>query len=69
LLLSYSGSELKPKECGDGGLEELADEFSEGHIQYAFCRVIDELSDLPKYVLISWCGDGVPVSKKVIPSD
>lgn len=63
-LFSYSGDVLKTKESGDGGLEELIDEFSDGLIQYAFVKVIDPQSQLPKYVLISWCGEGVPISRK-----
>lgn len=39
---------------GDGGLEELADEFHSGKILYAFCKVIDPNIELPKYVLINW---------------
>jgi hypothetical protein len=29
-------------------------------VQFAFVKVRDANSGLPKYVLISWCGDGVP---------
>ncbi|CAG8566971.1 10039_t:CDS:10 [Acaulospora morrowiae] len=58
------GNELKVVSKGDGGLEELKDEFDEGKIQYAFARVIDPNSELPKLVLIGWCGEGVPNFKK-----
>ncbi|KAL2911976.1 actin binding protein [Polyrhizophydium stewartii] len=65
-ILSYSGgtNDLKLFGSGDGGLEELKDEFEEGKIQYAFARVVEPISGLPKFVLIAWCGDGVPVAKK-----
>ncbi|KAJ3390271.1 hypothetical protein HDU92_000596 [Lobulomyces angularis] len=49
---------------GDGGLEEVEEEFDEGKMQFAFCKVKEPISGLWKYVLISWCGDGVPVQKK-----
>ena len=49
---------------GEGGLEELKDEFEEGKIQYAFARVTEPVSNLPKFVFIGWCGDGVPIVKK-----
>ena len=39
---------------GDGGLEQLADEFHSGKILYAYCKVIDPNMELPKYVLINW---------------
>ncbi|KAJ3338735.1 hypothetical protein HDU93_009141 [Gonapodya sp. JEL0774] len=57
-------NELKVQASGDGGLEELADEFSDGKIQFAICRVKDDDSSLPKVVFVAWCGDGVPVGKK-----
>ncbi|RUS33035.1 proliferating cell nuclear antigen, C-terminal domain-containing protein [Jimgerdemannia flammicorona] len=46
------------------GLEGLTEEFSDGKIQYAFTRVIDPNTELPKFVFISWCGSGVPESRK-----
>ena len=39
---------------GDGGLEELKDEFNGGHIQYAFARVVDPNSGTSKFVLVNW---------------
>ena len=39
---------------GNGGLEEMIDELNGGHIMYAFCRVIDTKTSLPKCVLINW---------------
>ncbi|KAI9595709.1 hypothetical protein BDF19DRAFT_441326 [Syncephalis fuscata] len=56
-------NDLKVLETGVG-LEELSEEFSDGKIQYAFVRVIEPTSGLPKLVLIGWCGSGVPVEKK-----
>ena len=38
----------------DGGLEELVDELNSGKIMYAYCRVIDPNTSLPKFVLINW---------------
>ncbi len=40
----------------DGGLEELVEELNSGKVMYAFCRVEDPNSGLPKYVLINWVG-------------
>lgn len=40
----------------DGGLEELVEELNSGKVMYAFCRVQDPNSGLPKYVLINWVG-------------
>ena len=65
VIYGYSqGNDLKVAGSGDGGLEELKDEFEGSKIQYAFCRVLEPVSNLPKFVLISWCGDGVPTSRK-----
>jgi drebrin-like protein len=48
----------------DGELSELAEDFSEGRIQFAFVKVKDPNTALPKYVLIAWCGGGVPERTK-----
>ncbi|KAJ3092743.1 hypothetical protein HK102_003618, partial [Quaeritorhiza haematococci] len=55
-IYSYDkgGNTLKLLSSGDGGLEELAEEFDESKIQYAFARVIEPISGLPKYILVSW---------------
>lgn len=57
-------SVLKVQETGEGDLENLIEEFSEGRIQFAFVKVKDSNSGLPKYVLIGWCGEGVPERTK-----
>ncbi|KAJ1660554.1 actin binding protein [Dispira simplex] len=57
-------NDLKVQEESDEGLEELAEAFDDGKIQYAFARVQDSNTKLAKFVFISWCGSGVPVSKK-----
>ena len=45
----------------DGGLEEMVEELNSGKVMYAFCRVKDPNSGLPKYVLINWVsGDRPP---------
>ncbi|KAG2057588.1 hypothetical protein BDR06DRAFT_951787 [Suillus hirtellus] len=58
------GNDLKVQATGNGGLQELEEEFSDGRMQYAFARVIDPNSNLAKFVQINWCGDGVPEAKK-----
>ncbi|KAI6149613.1 hypothetical protein BKA82DRAFT_3977167, partial [Pisolithus tinctorius] len=75
-LLTYDrGGNLKVQSTGDGGLGELAEEFSNGRIHYALARAIDPNASDPtdtwsyfnrlvKFVQINWCGDGVPEMKK-----
>ncbi|KIR26590.1 hypothetical protein I309_04559 [Cryptococcus deuterogattii LA55] len=63
VLFNQPGNELKLQATGNG-LEDLEEEFMDGRIQYAFARVRDPTSHLDKFVLISWCGDGVPEFKK-----
>lgn len=65
-LFTYDneGSGLKVQSTGNGGVEELVKEFSDERIQYAFARVIDPNTQLPKFVQINWCGDGVPEADK-----
>lgn len=48
----------------EGELVDLIDEFSDGRVQFAFLKVKDPNTTLPKYVLIGWCGEGVPERTK-----
>lgn len=43
---------------------DLIEDFSDGRIQFAFARVKDPNTTLPKSVLIAWCGEGVPERTK-----
>ncbi|KAM9307385.1 drebrin-like protein B [Pholidichthys leucotaenia] len=65
-LFTYEGNsnDLRLSGTGDGGLEELVEELNSGKVMYAFCRVQDPNSGLPKYVLINWTGEGVKDSRK-----
>ncbi|KAK4161953.1 Drebrin-like protein [Cladorrhinum sp. PSN259] len=55
---------LKVESTGEGELADLIEDFNEGRIQFAFVRVKDPNSGLPKNVLIAWCGGGVPERTK-----
>ncbi|KAL9110071.1 MAG: hypothetical protein Q9227_005410 [Pyrenula ochraceoflavens] len=57
-------SVLKVQSTGEGELVDLIDEFSDGRIQFAFAKVRDPNTSLPKNVLIAWCGEGVPERSK-----
>ncbi|XP_008421365.1 drebrin-like protein A isoform X3 [Poecilia reticulata] len=65
-LFTYEGksNDIRLAETGGGGLEELVEELNSGKVMYAFCRVPDPNSGLPKYVLINWTGEGVKDSLK-----
>ncbi|XP_072341654.1 drebrin-like b isoform X5 [Scyliorhinus torazame] len=65
-LFTYEGNsnDLRLAGTGDGGLEELVEELSSGKVMYAFCRVKDPNSGLPKFVLINWTGEGVKDARK-----
>ncbi|XP_018599598.1 drebrin-like b isoform X3 [Scleropages formosus] len=65
-LFTYEGNsnDIRLAEKGAGGLEELAEELNSGKVMYAFCRVQDPNSGLPKYVLINWIGEGVKDARK-----
>ncbi|KAJ8097108.1 hypothetical protein POJ06DRAFT_39688 [Lipomyces tetrasporus] len=60
----FNNNALKLQATGAGDLDELQDEFSDGRVQYAFARVTDPNTQLPKFVLIGWCGEGVPERTK-----
>lgn len=63
-LFGYEGKShvLKVVETSDGDLEDLVEELNGSKVMYAFCRVIDPNTKLPKFVLINWSGDGVPTT-------
>ncbi|XP_059213667.1 drebrin-like protein B [Centropristis striata] len=65
-LFTYEGNsnDIRLAETGDGGLEEMVEELNSGKVMYAFCRVQDPNSGLPKYVLINWTGEGVKDTRK-----
>ncbi|XP_069369390.1 drebrin-like a isoform X1 [Paralichthys olivaceus] len=65
-LFTYEGNsnDIRLAEKGDGGLEKMVEELNSGKVMYAFCRVHDPNSGLPKFVLINWTGEGVKDSRK-----
>ncbi|XP_028852703.1 drebrin-like b isoform X2 [Denticeps clupeoides] len=65
-LFTYEGNtnDIRLADKGDGGLDELVEELNSGKVMYAFCRVQDPNSGLPKYVLINWTGEGVKDARK-----
>ncbi|XP_067084228.1 drebrin-like b isoform X4 [Osmerus mordax] len=65
-LFTYEGNtnDIRLAGTGDGGLDELVEELNSGKIMYAFTRVEDPNSGLPKYVLINWTGEGVKDARK-----
>jgi len=66
-VLGYEGnSKIVLQGKGSGGLPELAEQLQEDQAQYAYLRVTsgDEESKRTKFVLISWCGEGVVGMKK-----
>jgi len=65
-LYGYDGSSniLKLVATGEDGVEELREEFNPNKIMYAFCRVEDPNTSLPKNVLINWQGESAPGTRK-----
>ncbi|XP_076281629.1 actin binding protein 1 isoform X1 [Lasioglossum baleicum] len=65
-VFGYEGqtNNLKVVGTGSSGLEEMIDHLNSSHIMYAFCRVIDTKTSLPKCLLINWQGEGAPIVRK-----
>ena len=57
-------SVLKVQSTGEGELIDMIEDLSDGKIQFAFVKVKDTNSGLPKNVLVCWCGEGVPERTK-----
>jgi len=53
---------LKVVDKGDGDVSEITELVSDGKLMFAYLR--KEMSETWKYVLIAWCGDGVPANIK-----
>lgn len=67
-LFGYEGqsNDLKVVSKGSGGIEEMIDDLNSGKIMYAFVKVNDPKTSLPKYVLINWQGEGANTVRKGI---
>ncbi|KAJ9598523.1 hypothetical protein L9F63_010794, partial [Diploptera punctata] len=65
-LFGYEGqsNDLKVVSKGAGGIEEMTEDLNSGKIMYAFCKVMDPKTSLPKCVLINWQGEGAPLVRK-----
>lgn len=65
VLLGYENQTniLKILEKGSD-LQELVNEFKCSQIQYAFCRIKHDPSDINKLVLIHWQGESAPLTRK-----
>ncbi|KAK3068959.1 actin binding protein, partial [Teratosphaeriaceae sp. CCFEE 6253] len=61
---SAKESVLKLQTTGEGELADLIDDFGDGRMQFAFVKVKDPNTGLPKTVLVGWCGEGVPERTK-----
>ncbi|XP_041371246.1 drebrin-like protein A [Gigantopelta aegis] len=61
-VFGYQGQSavIKVYGTGDGGTEEMAEELNSGKIMYAYLRVKDPNTGLPKFVFINWQGEGAP---------
>jgi len=53
---------LKVVETGEGDVSEITELVSDGKLMFAYLR--KEMSETWKFVLIAWCGDGVPANRK-----
>lgn len=67
-LFGYEGqsNDLKVVGSGSEGIEEMTEELNSGKIMYAFLKVNDPKTSLPKCVLINWQGEGANIVRKGI---
>ena len=65
-LYGYEGNSftLKLLATGSDGLDELKDELNANKIMYAFVRVIDPKTSLPKFVFLHWQGESAAGTQK-----
>ncbi|KAF5269935.1 hypothetical protein FQR65_LT05734 [Abscondita terminalis] len=67
-LFGYEGqtNDLKVVSTGSNGIEELTEDLNSGKIMYAFVKINDPKTSLPKFVLINWQGEGANTVRKGI---
>ncbi|XP_044735243.1 drebrin-like protein B [Chrysoperla carnea] len=65
-IFGYEGqtNDLKVVSTGSGGIEEMIEDLNSGKIMYAFLKVDDPKTTLPKYVLVNWQGEGANIVRK-----
>ena len=65
-LFGYEGKSFDLKLVGKGedGVDELKEDLNSSKIMYAFLRVEDPKTSLPKYVFLHWQGETVPGTRK-----
>ena len=65
-LFGYEGKsfDLKLVSKGEDGLEELKEDLNASKIMYAFLRVEDPKTSLPKYVFLHWQGESALATRK-----
>ena len=49
---------------GEDGIDELKDSLNASKIMYAFLKIDDPKTSLPKYVFLHWQGESVPGTRK-----
>ncbi|KAM9984535.1 hypothetical protein ACTFIY_008973 [Dictyostelium cf. discoideum] len=60
IVFSYvpkSNNKIKFCDSGSGDLKELREELDDSSIRFAYIRFV--INNMPKFVYIPWCGDGV----------
>ena len=65
-LFGYEGTSftLKLLSTGSDGLDELKDDLNANKIMYAFIRVNDPKTSLPKFVFLHWQGESAAGTRK-----
>ena len=65
VVFGYDGKSptIVVREKGDDW-DELVDEMSASRILYAYIRVLDPNTNLHKFVVVNWSGEGVPSNIK-----
>jgi len=65
-LYGYEGNtfDLKLISTGEDGIEEMIEELNANKILYAFIKVVDPKTSLPKFVFLHWQGESALATRK-----
>ena len=67
-LFGYDGNtfDLKLVSKGEDGINEMKEDLNANKIMYAFIKVEDPKTSLPKFVLLNWQGESAPGTRDTI---
>ena len=65
-VINKSSSFVSCSMKGEDGVDEMKEDLNANKIMYAFIKVEDPKTSLPKFVLLNWQGESAPGTRDTI---